>query len=134
MIFKIFILVVFLGAVYSMYKNPGNIRHMLRMILTVILAIILFSPFRSPQYIVWFTPFAALMIADDIWGIFLFVAVQILSFVEYPLAYGVLYLNQVYLSNWALLFFTLYFLIHGLLLWRAFIPRTPISEKEIVNE
>jgi hypothetical protein len=118
-LFRILTVVVVLGALYLMYQQPKNIARMLKLILVVIVVFIMFSQYRSPQYIVWFTPFAALLVADDLWGILLFIGVQILGYIEYPLAYGVLYENDKYVSDWALVFFTVFFIMLGLLLWRA---------------
>jgi hypothetical protein len=119
MVFRILTIFVVLWAIYRMYRQPGDIFRMLRLILTVLIVVILFSQYRSPQYIVWFTPFAAVLVAEDLLGILLFVSVQIMAYIEYPLAYGVLYANDTYLSGWALPFFTVFFLMIGLLLWRA---------------
>jgi hypothetical protein len=118
-LFRVLTVAVLAGALYLMYRQPKNIALMLKLMLAVILAVILFSPYRSPQYIVWFTPLAALLVADDPWGIFLFIAVQVMGYIEYPLGYGVFWVNEKYLSGWGLVFFTVFFLVIGLLLWRA---------------
>ncbi len=134
-IFRILTVVVFLSALYLMYQQPKNITRMLKLILVVIVVVILFSQYRSPQYIVWFTPFAALLVADDILGIIIFIGVQILAYIEYPLAYGVLYENGFYVTSWALVFFTVFFIAIGLLLWRALIMKSGFKEspKRIKN-
>lgn len=119
LLFRILTVVVIAGALYLMYRQPKNITLMLKLILAVIIVITAFSQYRSPQYIVWFTPFAALLVADDIRGILLFIGVQVLAYIEYPLVYGVLYINEKYLSGWALVFFTVFFVMIGLLLWQA---------------
>jgi hypothetical protein len=118
-LFRILMVVVIAAALYLMYRQPENVALMLKLILAVIIVITAFSQYRSPQYIVWFTPFAALLIADDIRGILVFIAVQVLAYIEYPLGYGVLYVNDSYVSGWGLVFFTVFFLMIGLLLWRA---------------
>jgi hypothetical protein len=125
-LFRILTVVVITGALYLMYRDPKNIALMLKMILAVILVITAFSQYRSPQYIVWFTPFAALLVADDIRGILLFIAVQVLAYIEYPLGYGVLYVNNTYVSGWGMVFFTIFFLMIGLLLWRAMFMQNPV--------
>ena len=117
--FRILTVVVIAGALYLMYRQPKNIALMLKLILAVIIVLTAFSQYRSPQYIVWFTPFAALLVADDIRGILLFIAVQVLAYIEYPLGYGVFYVNEKYVSGWGLVFFTIFFLMIGLLLWQA---------------
>jgi hypothetical protein len=118
-LFRILTVLFVIGALYVMYRQPKNIALMLKMILAVIIVITAFSQYRSPQYIVWFTPFAALLVADDIRGILLFISVQVLAYIEYPLGYGVLYVNDTYVSEWGLVFFTIFFLMIGLLLWQA---------------
>ena len=129
-LFRILTVVVIAGALYLMYRQPKNIALMLKLILAVIIVITAFSQYRSPQYIVWFTPFAALLVADDIYGILLFIAVQILAYIEYPLGYGVLYVNDKYVSGWGLVFFTVFFLMIGLLLWRALKMERPDVKSE----
>ena len=125
-IFRILTIVVILGALYLMYQEPKNIARMLKLILVVTVVAIMFSQYRSPQYIVWFTPFAALLVADDLWGILLFIGVQILGYIEYPLSYGVLWVNNTYLSDRALVFFTVFFIMLGLLLWRVLIAENSV--------
>jgi len=125
LLFRILTVVVIAGALYLMYRQPKNIALMLKLILAVIIVITAFSQYRSPQYIVWFTPFAALLVADDIRGILVFIGVQVLAYIEYPLAYGVLYINEKYVSGWALVLFTVLFIMIGLLLWRALLREKP---------
>jgi len=107
------------GALYWMYRQPRSITLLLKMVLLTIFAVVFLSQYRSPQYIVWFTPFAALLVAGDHRGILSFYAVQVLAFIEFPLAFWVLYVNQHYVTEWALGFFTLLFIAYGLLLWEA---------------
>ena len=121
LLFRILTVVVIAWALYLMYRQPKNIALMLKLILAVIIVITAFSQYRSPQYIVWFTPFAALLVADDIRGILAFTGVQVLAYIEYPLVYGVFYVNEKFVSGWGLAFFTVFFLMIGVLLWQALI-------------
>jgi hypothetical protein len=118
-IFWILIVAVIMGAMYWMYKQSRSITTMLKLILMTIFVTIFFSQYRSPQYIVWLTPFAALLVAEDMWGILSFYGVQVLAYVEFPLTYGVLWENDQYISTWAPGFFTVLFIVYGLLMWRA---------------
>jgi hypothetical protein len=127
-LFRVLTVVVIAGALYLMYRQPKNIALMLKLILAVLIVITAFSQYRSPQYIVWFTPFAALLVANDIRGILLFTAVQVMGYIEYPLGYGVFWVNDKYVSGWGLVFFTVFFLTIGLLLWRAFLLKE-VEEK-----
>jgi len=82
-----------------------------------IFAFVFFSKFHSPQYIVWYTPFLALLVAGDLLKTGLFYLVQALAYLEFPLLFGTFYVNLNYLSpagsaGWylTLLFFTLEYL------------------------
>ncbi|MDD1660908.1 MAG: glycosyltransferase 87 family protein [Methanomicrobiales archaeon] len=82
-----------------------------------IFAFVLFSKFHSPQYIVWYTPFLALLVAGDLLKTGLFYLVQALAYIEFPLLFGTFYVNLNYLNpagsgGWylTLLFFTLEYL------------------------
>lgn len=126
--FRILTVVVVLGSLYVMYKRPKTINLMLKLILITLMATIFFSQYRSPQYIMWFTPFAALLIAADFWGILIFVGLQVFGYIEFPLGFFTLYTNDHYTSPWALPFFSLLFLGYGLLLWRAMKLDDPIFD------
>ena len=110
---------IILGALYYLYKKPKTPGLLLKVLLIALMATVLLMQYRSPQYSIWFMPLAALLLATDIWGILLFISVQILSFIEFPFAFWTLYTNSEYTSPLALGFFTLFFLAYGLLLWRA---------------
>ncbi len=118
-IFHILTGVIIIGALYYLYKKPKTLGLLLKVLLISLMAAVLLMQYRSPQYCEWFMPFAALLLATDIWGILLFIGVQIFSFIEFPLAFWGLYTNTEYTSPLALGFFTLLFLAYGLLLWRA---------------
>ncbi len=126
--FRILTVVVVLGSLYVMYKRPKTINLMLKLILITLMATIFFSQYRSPQYIMWFTPFAALLIAADFWGILIFVGLQVFGYIEFPLGFFTLYTNDHYTSPWTLPFFSLLFLGYGLLLWRAMKLDDPIFD------
>jgi hypothetical protein len=117
--FRVVMGIVILGAMYYLYKKPKTIGLLIKVILISIMAIVFLMQYRSPQYIVWFTPFAVLLVADNVRGILIFAVVQILSFIEFPLAFWTLYTNAQYTSPLALGFFTVYFLAYGVLLWQA---------------
>jgi hypothetical protein len=131
-LFRVLTVVVAIGALYLMYRQPKDIALMLKLLLALIVAITLFSQYRSPQYLVWFTPLAALLVAGEFWGILLFVAVQVMGYIEYPLGYNVFWVNDSYVSGWGIVFFTVFFLMIGLLLWRAFLL-PGVEEKEAVR-
>jgi hypothetical protein len=69
------------------------------------------------------------LVAGDRWGALAFYAVQILAYIEFPLTFWVLYVNDHYLTEWALAFFTVLFISYGLLLWRA-IQRADVRSGE----
>lgn len=122
-LFHIITAFAILIALYIMYKNPNNSRVLLQMVFISLVAIIYLSQYRSPQYIVWIIPIAALLICNDKIGIASYIALETLSFIEYPFAYGMIYDNQHYMYNETVWFFVLYFVILGILVWRCCKPQ-----------
>jgi hypothetical protein len=96
-------------------KRPVTL---LKTLLCALLALIVFTKFHSPQYIVWFTPLLCLLVADNIYKILLFYAVQVFAYIEFPLMFGSFYTNLEYTNpagsaGWymTLLFFTLQYIV-----------------------
>jgi len=107
-------------------KEP---RHLLKFLLLSIFTVVFCMKYHSPQYIVWFTPFVCLLIADTLSGVILFYVTQILTYLEFPLLFGTLYDNGKYLSppgsyGWylALFFFTLEYAAYLILMYLAVKP------------
>lgn len=114
-------------------KRPVTL---LKTLLCAIVAVIVFTKFHSPQYIVWFTPFLCLLVADDIYKIILFYIVQVLAYIEFPLMFGSFYTNLEYTnavgsSSWylTLLFFTLQYLIILILVYVIIRPKNGLLQK-----
>ncbi|MGD1005069.1 MAG: hypothetical protein ABR887_06555 [Methanoregulaceae archaeon] len=108
-------------------KRPVTL---LKTLLCALIAIIVFTKFHSPQYIVWFTPFLCLLVADDIYKVVLFFIVQIFAYIEFPLMFGSFYTNLKYTngagsSGWylTLFFFTLQYLALLILVFAIIRPK-----------
>lgn len=108
-------------------KTPASL---LKTLLCALIALIVFTKFHSPQYLVWFTPFLCLLVVDDLKKILLFYAVQVFGYIEFPLMFGRFYTNTEYLSpagsgGWylTLIFFSLQYLILLGLVAAIVIPR-----------
>jgi len=125
--FRVLMVIVIVGALYWLSLQPGNITRMIKMILLAIFVLVFFLQYRSPQYSVWMLPFVALLVAGDIVGILTFYWVQLLAFIEFPLTFWVLWVNDHYVSKWAPVFFTVLFISYGVLLWRALRSKEGIS-------
>ena len=102
---------------------------LLKFILWTIAIIVLSFKVRSPNYILWFAPFVCILIADNVYKIGLFYITQLLAYIEFPLAFALLwenarYTNPIYSTNWylALLLFTLEFSTLLILIWLAVEP------------
>jgi hypothetical protein len=104
-------------------------RFLVKLLAVSIFAVVFCLKYHSPQYIVWFTPFVCLLVADSLFGIILFYATQVITYIEFPLAFGVLYTNGSYASNagtpgWylALAFFTVDTIVYLILIYWAVKP------------
>jgi len=118
-IFRALTVVAILGALYWMFRHPRSMTTMIKMSLVAIIVLIFFSQYRSPQYVAWLSPFAALLVAGDAWGILAFFGVQTMEYIEFPLTFGTVWVNDHYVSGWAPGLFTALFIAYGLLVWRA---------------
>jgi|WetSurMetagenome_2_1015567.scaffolds.fasta_scaffold18214_3 hypothetical protein len=102
---------------------------LLKFILCAIMLIVLSFKVRSPGYVIWFTPFICILVADNMYKIGLFYITQILAYIEFPVTFWMLwtnieYTNPIYSTNWylALTLFTLEFSTILLLVWFAVEP------------
>jgi hypothetical protein len=76
----------------------GDPRRLLELVLLLLFTAVFFSRFHSPQYILWLTPFLALLLAGSVRSILLFYLVQALVYIEFPLSFGVLWVNLSYVA------------------------------------
>ena len=121
LLFKVLMVGIIIASLYKMIASKKSPLLMIQLIFICLLAVIFLSAYRSPQYVVWFAPLAALLICNDRIGILSYVALQILSFIEYPFAYGMIYDNQHYLYPSTVWFFVLYFAVLTILAYRSIV-------------
>ena len=116
--YAIMIVIVLLFLVNAFVHKIDTPRKLLIYILVTLITLIVCSKFHSPQYIVWITPFFALLLADLIHGIYIHYIIQISGFLEFPILFNTYYTNLEYssavgTSEWytIVLFFTAEILI-----------------------
>jgi hypothetical protein len=104
-------------------------RFLVKLLAVSIFVVVFCMNYNSPQYIVWFTPFVCLLVADSLYGIIIFYATQVITYIEFPLAFGPLYINGSYAGSigtswWYLTlgFFTLNAVAYLLLIYWAVKP------------
>ena len=86
--------IAMLYLLYNAYRDTEKRPIMLlKTLLCAFIVVIFFTKFHSPQYIVWFTPFLCLLVADDLYKIILFYIVQVFAYIEFPLMFGSFYTN-----------------------------------------
>ncbi len=116
---------------YNAYMDTGKRPvTLLKTLFCTLIAIIVFTKFHSPQYIVWFTPLLCLLVADDVYKIILFFVVQVFAYIEFPLMFGSFYTNLTYTNaegsyGWylTLIFFTLQYLALLVLVFAIIRPK-----------
>ena len=102
----------------------------MKFVLCAIFFLVFFTKFHSPQYIVWFTPLLAILVADDIVKTGLFYVSQLLAYIEFPLMFRNWYTNLEYTnptgsSGWyfTLAFFTVEYIVFIALMYYTVRPR-----------
>jgi hypothetical protein len=108
-------------------KRPVTL---LKSLFCAFVAVIFFTKFHSPQYIVWFTPLLCLLVADEIHKVVLFYIVQVFAYIEFPLMFGSFYTNLEYTNavgsyGWymTLIFFTIQYIALMVLVFAIIRPK-----------
>ncbi|MGB7787729.1 hypothetical protein [Methanoregula sp.] len=117
-------------------EREKNEKTFLKLVLCAIFCLVFFTKFHSPQYIIWFTPLLALLVADDLVKIGLFYLSQVFAYIEFPLIFKISYTNTQYVnpagsSGWylTLLFFTLEYIVLITLMYLTLRPQGGIITK-----
>jgi hypothetical protein len=117
-------------------EREKNEKTFLKLVLCSLFLLFVFTKFHSPQYIVWFTPLLAILVADDLVKIGLFYAAQVFAYIEFPLIFGSFYTNAQYVNpagspGWymTLIFFTVEYIVLIALVYFTVRPREGIITK-----
>jgi len=78
------------------WRGSASVRRTIIYISLALFAFIVLNKVFSPQYILWIAPLLALHFSDSGKKIALFVAMQILMFIEYPLTFGFIQVTTEY--------------------------------------
>ncbi len=103
----------------SWVKGVESPRRLLVLIAVTLFSVIFCTKFHSPQYLVWLTPFYALLLVESFRNMIVFYLLQAVVYIEFPLSWGVLYVNRGYIgefgtAGWygSLAFFTIHAAIY----------------------
>lgn len=91
--------IILLLILVSWVKGVENPRRLLVLIAVTLFMVIFCTKFHSPQYLVWLTPFYALLLIDSLRNILMFYLLQAVVYIEFPIAWGVLYVNRGYVNE-----------------------------------
>lgn len=83
----------------SWVKGIESPRRLLVLIAVTLFSVIFCTKFHSPQYLVWLTPFYALLLFESYWNVLVFYLLQVVVYIEFPLAWGSLYVNRGYIHE-----------------------------------
>ncbi len=91
-----------------------------------IFSFVMFNTIFSPQYYMWFAPFIAIFLVSDYFESVVAYITQIIMYIEFPVLYGVIYINDYYYEpvGFSLMFFTAKF---AFLLYAAYLIITKID-------
>jgi hypothetical protein len=82
------------------YIEPKkDARFLVKLMAVSIFVVVFCMAYHSPQYVVWYTPFVCLLVADSLQGIILLYVTQAITYIEFPLSFGALYTNTSYASS-----------------------------------
>lgn len=110
------VLLLLLSVAYT--RRDNNPETFMKILLLAVFSLVFFTKFHSPQYGLWFTPLVCLFAARDTTRTLLFYITQAFGYIEFPLLFGIGYVNLQYVSppgsaGWymMLVFFSLEYLV-----------------------
>ena len=122
------LILLFLFAI-AYIEPEKDTRLLIKSLALSIFVVVFCMAYHSPQYVVWYTPFVCLLVADSLPGIILFYTTQAVTYIEFPLSFGTLYTNTTYTGafgtpGWycALALFTIDIVTYLLLMYVAVRP------------
>jgi hypothetical protein len=83
----------------SWVKGVESPRRLLVLIAVTLFSVIFCTKFHSPQYLVWLTPFYALLLVGSLRDMIVFYLLQAVVYIEFPLSWGILYVNRGYVNE-----------------------------------
>jgi len=83
----------------SWVKGVESPRRLLVLIVVTLFSVIFCTKFHSPQYLVWLTPFYALLLVGSLRDVIVFYLLQAVVYIEFPLSWGILYVNRGYINE-----------------------------------
>ena len=92
-------MVLLLLLLYAWIVRNQKEKTLIKMMALALFVIVFCMKYHSPQYILWFLPLICLLVADSLAGIACFYLAQIVAYIEFPLAFGTLYVNTNYVST-----------------------------------
>lgn len=110
-----------IGYYYSMKNTSAE--YLCAFLFFSTFAFIIFNKVFSPQYLLWITPFLAIFLARSYKEIVLFYAIQVWMYLEFPLLYRSIYINDGYFIGDGNPFLSapfLFFTVKFVLLFAAF--------------
>ncbi|MDD5142611.1 hypothetical protein [Methanoregula sp.] len=88
------LILLFYGWIVRIQKE----KMLIKLVALALFVIVFCMKYHSPQYILWFLPLVCLLVADSLAGIAMFYITQVVAYIEFPLAFGTLYVNTSYVS------------------------------------
>ena len=83
----------------SWVKGVESPRRLLVLIAVTLFSVIFCTKFHSPQYLVWLTPFYALLLIGSLRNMIVFYLLQAVVYIEFPLSWGIFYVNMGYINE-----------------------------------
>ena len=119
-LFNVIFIGVFIFLLYKYYKSENTNYNLLKYVTLSVMLFVFCNKIFSPQYILWFAPFLALLLVNNKKEIFIYYLAQAVVLIEFPILVNKIYALNDYLTlygqiwfvfKWAVLFVALWLVI-----------------------
>jgi len=118
-IFNVVFIIAFIILLYKYYKDENTDYNLLKYVALIVTIFVFCNKVFSPQYILWFAPFLALLFVNNKKEIFVYYLAQIVVLIEFPILvnkiytladYSTIYGQIWFIFKWIVMFVVLYLL------------------------
>ena len=115
--FNVIFIVICVYLLYKYYKSENTNYNLLKYVALIVTIFVFCNKVFSPQYILWFAPFLALMFVNNKKEIFVYYLAQVVVLIEFPILVNKIYMLGDYMTLEGQVWFIFKWIVMFVVLW-----------------